>query len=86
MCFYQPYPSFSTGCSEFFRFQQHIHEVCEDEEAENKKRYHGASDFFKEVNGFKKERKTRAGNEQQDEGHHDGIRFIRKICCKTECN
>lgn len=28
-----------------------------------------ASDFFEEVNGFEKERETRAAEEEQEEGH-----------------
>lgn len=39
------------------------------------------SNLFEEVNGFEKERETHAADEEQEKGHHDEIRFIRKICC-----
>jgi len=70
-------PLFTSGfeLSEFFRFQQHIHEVGEDKEAEYKKGVHFSkcvlkppeyrkSDFFKKVDGFEKQRETGAAEQE----------------------
>jgi hypothetical protein len=38
-----------------FGFDEHVHEVSENREAEEEQSVHGCSDFFEEIDGFEKQ-------------------------------
>ena len=42
----------------FFRFYQHVTEIAENQDRDNKQQGHDRLDFIKKVNGFEKDRKT----------------------------